>query len=151
MSRRGQICPRCQESPYARLRPLAGAPVGSRGAGLAGRRRGWLLRIRLGCPARSAALGLAWLLAGIGCGLATRDRSQAAGALAGVIALVLSIYIEWKFFPFAADESLGYFLTHLHQASGQTWLMILFGTLAGYWFGCGRRRYAAESSTQDAD
>ena len=103
--------------------------------------------------ARQGALLLALpgALAGIGCGVVTRERSQAAGALAGVVALVLSIYIEWKFFPFAADESLGYFLTHLHQASGRTWIMIVGGTLAGDWFGCGRRRQGGEADSRDTE
>ena len=82
-------------------------------------------------------LALPGALVGILCGSATRVRSLPAGIMAGVIALVLSIYIEWRFFPFAADKSLAYFLAHLHQASGQTWIMILGGTLAGFWFGLG--------------
>ncbi len=91
-------------------------------------------------------LALPGALVGIVCGLATRVRSLPAGIMAGVIALVLSIYIEWKFFPFADDESLAYFLAHLHEASGQTWIMILGGTLAGFWFGWGRSRQNAYGS-----
>ena len=91
-------------------------------------------------------LALPGALVGILCGSATRVRSLPAGIMAGVIALVLSIYIEWRFFPFAADKSLAYFLAHLHQASGQTWIMILGGTLAGFWFGWGRSRQNAYES-----
>ena len=64
--------------------------------------------------------------------------SPPAGVLAGIIALALSIFIGWEWNPFIADDSLDYFIRHLHETDVQTKVMIALGTLGGIWFGWGR-------------
>ena len=77
---------------------------------------------------------------GIGCGLLSGRRSVALGVVCAVAALILSLFLEWHFFPFVKDESLAYFLTHLHKLTIVTKVMIPFGLLFAFWFGMGRKR-----------
>lgn len=88
------------------------------------------------------AMALPGVALGVGAGLAARQRSVTLATLCGVAALILSIYAEWKNFPFATDDSFSYFLTHLLDLRPLTWLMIVLGTLGGFWFAwsAGRRR-----------
>jgi hypothetical protein len=67
-------------------------------------------------------------------------RSSALGVFCGVLGLAVGLFSEWRFAPFTAEGSLGYFLTHLHQLRPVTWIMILLGAGLGYWFGRGRTR-----------
>ena len=48
-------------------------------------------------------------------------------------ALVLSLFCEWRFAPFIKDNSLGYFLTHVHELKPITLIMIAVGTFIGFW------------------
>jgi hypothetical protein len=83
-------------------------------------------------------LALPGALVGIGCGMATGKFSRPAGALAGMIALALCLFIEWKFAPFRADEGFPYFVMHLHQKAPIKLLMLALGVAFGFWFGQGR-------------
>lgn len=74
-------------------------------------------------------------LLGLGCGLLARHPSTARGVICGVVALGLSLFVEWKFFPFIADGSFPYLLTHVHQLNGVHLLMILAGVFFAYWLG----------------
>jgi hypothetical protein len=74
-------------------------------------------------------------LMGLGCSLVARDASKARGVACAVAALALGIFAEWRFFPFNADPSLGFFLAHLGDLSGLTMLMIVAG--AGFAYGLG--------------
>jgi hypothetical protein len=85
------------------------------------------------------AVALPGVLLGIGCGLFVRRRSIPLAVACGALALALGFFSEWRAFPFTADESLGYFLAHLHQLRPVTWIMILLGGGAGGYFALGRK------------
>ncbi len=84
------------------------------------------------------ALILPGTLLGLGGGALCRKKSRAGGVLCGVLALGLGVYTEWRFAPFAADDSFSFFITHLHELTPVTQLMIAVGGLFAYWFGQGR-------------
>ena len=71
-------------------------------------------------------------LLGLGAGcVACRWRWPA--VVCGVLALALSLFTEWKFAPFLKDDSLSYFLWHLHEKATVKLLMIAAGTFIGFW------------------
>jgi hypothetical protein len=72
---------------------------------------------------------------GLGCSLLARHPSTIRGVLCGVAGLGLAIFSEWKFRPFAADESLSYLLTHLTSLTPVTLLMIGVGAAIAFWVG----------------
>ena len=84
-------------------------------------------------------------LLGIGCGLASGRASWLLAVGCGLAGLWVSIYTEWSAFPFAADESFGYFLANLHSLDGLPvkWLFFLVGAGLAGWFGRGRLRSLA--------
>lgn len=69
---------------------------------------------------------------GIGAALA-RNRSLLLAAACAVAAVLLGVYTEWRFAPFAKDESLGYFLLHIHKLKPLTLVMIALGGIVGFW------------------
>lgn len=77
-------------------------------------------------------------LIGIGCGLLVRNESVVRGVLCGVAGVAWGFFCEWSQFPFAKDESLGFFLGHLHKLSSITLLLIGLGGFLSYWFGRGQ-------------
>jgi len=85
------------------------------------------------------ALILPGAMLGAGCGALARHPSLARGVACGLAGLDLGLVCEWKFFPFVADEGLGYFLAHLHQLKPISILMILAGAYMAYWMGRGSR------------
>ncbi|NND98344.1 MAG: hypothetical protein HKN47_13565 [Pirellulaceae bacterium] len=97
------------------------------------------------------ALAVPGTLLGLGCGLFSRIHSRALGVICAVAALLLSIFIEWQLAPFIADDSFGYFVTHLHQCRTMTLIMIAIGTAAGFWFGMGRHSGPMQSVPADRD
>lgn len=84
------------------------------------------------------ALAVPGTLLGLGWGLASRHRSYFDAAICGILGLALGIFSEWKFAPFKADNSLGFFLRHLHELKPITWIMIGVGVAAAVWLGAGR-------------
>ena len=72
-----------------------------------------------------------------GGGAFVRRRSVPAALLCGLIALLAGGAAEWRFHPFIADASLGYFLSHLNEFKPVTYLMLLAGGLFGFWFALG--------------
>jgi hypothetical protein len=62
-----------------------------------------------------------------------RNRSIVVAAICGVAALALGIFTEWRFLPFKADTSLGYFVAHLHEQTPVTLVMMVLGGVAGFW------------------
>jgi hypothetical protein len=74
-------------------------------------------------------------LLGLGCSLLAQHQSKTRGIFCGLAALGLGLYTEWKFRPFAADESLPYFLTHVTALSAVTLLMIGIGAAIAFWVG----------------
>ncbi len=86
-------------------------------------------------------------LIGIGAGL-FRNRSLGLAIGCGVAAVALGVYTEWKFRPFVADDSLGYFLAHVHKLKPLTLLMIAVGGVIGFWGPFSQWRREAKSEGQ---
>jgi len=87
------------------------------------------------------ALVLPGALLGLGAGLAARGRSQVLAIVCAIAALGLAIFAEWSHAPFKKpNDSLLYFVTHLHQLDGAVvkYIMMGLGTACAYWFGQGR-------------
>lgn len=53
------------------------------------------------------ALVLPGAMIGLGCGAQSGAHSWPLAIFAGLTALCLTVFIEWHFFPFVADESFG--------------------------------------------
>jgi hypothetical protein len=75
---------------------------------------------------------------GLGCGAFSEGRSKRLGVVCGVLATLLGLFTEWRFFPFIPDGSLWYFVSHLHELRTTTLVSIAVGGLFGFWFGRGR-------------
>lgn len=80
------------------------------------------------------AVALPGLLVGLGGGWLGRQRSWLLAGLCGLLGLAAGIISEWRAFPFIADPSLGYFLTHLPDLKMITLIMILLGGAGGFYF-----------------
>ncbi len=93
------------------------------------------------------ALALPGALAGLGCGLVSKQNCLPVTFACGGWALALGIFSEWRLAPFIHDASLGYFLTHLQDLKPTTMMMILLGGLFGFWFALGRRGKISPTST----
>jgi hypothetical protein len=74
-------------------------------------------------------------LLGLGCSLLAQHPSTARGIVCGLATLGLGVFCEWKFFPFAADGTLSYFLKNLSSLKPLTFLMIGVGALIAFWIG----------------
>jgi hypothetical protein len=74
-------------------------------------------------------------LLGLGCGLLSQHRSLIRGVVCAAAAILLALYAEWKSFPFNADPSFGYLLSHAHELKPITQLMTVLGAVFAYWFG----------------
>jgi hypothetical protein len=72
---------------------------------------------------------------GLGCGLLAHHRSIPRGIVCAVAALILSLYTEWTFQTFVADDSFSYMVRHILDKSPVTLLMIAVGTAIAYWVG----------------
>src|SRR6187401_3302157 len=60
------------------------------------------------------------LLLGMAAGITARGKSQALGIVCAAAALALMIVAEWHRAPMVKDQSLTYFVTHLHQMNNAT-------------------------------
>lgn len=78
--------------------------------------------------------GALGLIAGI-----PRSRSIAVPILCGLLAVVTGLMTEYRFAPFVADSSLGYFVAHVGNLSPVTLLLIGLGGLIGFWVPFRRR------------
>jgi hypothetical protein len=74
-------------------------------------------------------------LVGLGSGLLSSRPSQARGLICGLGALAIGVFAEWWNFPFEKDESLGFFLAHVHHLPFLVIVMIGLGTFLGYYWG----------------
>jgi hypothetical protein len=119
-------------TPLALMLGLAGAVVGGLLGYLLFR---WIPRQGFYGPFLPGAL------AGIGCGLLSRQRSWLLAVVCAVIGLGVGLFAEWQRAPFIADNSFMYFLTHLHRVDAPvTIAMIVLGGAFGFWFGLGRKK-----------
>ena len=84
------------------------------------------------------ALAIPGCLIGMGCGWSSGIRSSILASNCCVWAIAVSLFAEWRMFPFTADPSLGYFLRNLKDLTTVTWAMILIGCVCAFWFGLGR-------------
>jgi hypothetical protein len=80
------------------------------------------------------ALALPGVLLGLGAAVLAKKRSMPMAVACGILALGLGVFAEWKHFPFAKDDSLKYFLTHLPDLRPLTLIMIGLGGFGGFWF-----------------
>jgi hypothetical protein len=104
---------------------VAGCVLGVLGFGL-------LLRLGLyGMVLPGAVVGWA-------CGAQSGGRSVPLGILSAILATGTCLYAEWHFFPFVADNSFAYFLSHLTDLQLGTTLSMSASVFAGFWFGAGR-------------
>ena len=71
-------------------------------------------------------------LLGLGAGL-FKARSKTIPVVCSLSVLMLGLFTEWRYEPFAADASLTYFVSHVHQLQPITLLMLAAGTLIGFW------------------
>jgi len=117
------------QQPLILLRGLVGAAIGAA--------LGWLAFVWL-VGQGFYALALPGALVGLLCGVLSGGSSIVNAIGCAIIAAAVSIVLEWRHFPFVADESFGYFVTHLHQLRGITWLMLILGIVFAFWFGRGR-------------
>lgn len=84
------------------------------------------------------AIVLPGALVGIGCGALSGRKSNGLGIVCAVLGLAAGIFAEWRFAPFAIDESLSFFLTHFHENGGVTLVLIAIGAVCAFYFGRGR-------------
>ncbi len=94
------------------------------------------------------ALALPGALAGLGCGLVSKQNCLPVSFACGGWALALGILSEWRLAPFSNDASLGYFLTHLQDLRPATMMMIVLGGVFGFWFALGKRGKISPTSSK---
>jgi Ca2+/Na+ antiporter len=79
-------------------------------------------------PGALTGMGGAWL---------SRIYSPVVGVICLVIGAVVTILCEWYKFPFIADDSFIYFVTHLHQLKAMALLLGGIGIVVAFMFGKG--------------
>lgn len=126
----GRSAPRPRPYPLAMALGLLGGVAGAVAGHLAFR---WLVS-----GMALYALAVPGVLVGMGCGVMSRQRSWLLAAISAVLAAAVCFYSEWRLFPFAANEGLGYFLRHLGDLTPLTKLNLAAAVLFGGWFGLGR-------------
>jgi len=92
------------------------------------------------------ALALPGALIGLAGGWLVQRRSILFAAVCGALALIAGMLSEWRFRPFVADDSFGYFLTHVQQLRPITLIMLVLGVVFGAWFALGRRPAVAPTA-----
>lgn len=71
-------------------------------------------------------------LLGLAAGFCARGRSMPLAIICGIAGLALALFIEWKFHAFVKDDSLQFFLTHLHWLKGVTIIMLIVGPIIAF-------------------
>jgi hypothetical protein len=84
------------------------------------------------------AIILPGALLGMGCGSLSGRKSLSLGIACAIGGLLLGIITEWHFAPFIKDKSFSFFLSHLHQLTRISRILILVGSFLAFWFGRGR-------------
>ena len=80
---------------------------------------------------------------GFGCAALSKIESIPLGIACAVGALILGLGLEWHFFPFIADNSLGHFIKNIPNLRGMTMMMIALGTGLAFWIGRGSKSRSA--------
>jgi hypothetical protein len=75
---------------------------------------------------------------GFGAGLCARRRSVSLAVVCGIAGLALGLFTEWRFAPFVANDSLAYFITHIHTLRPITMIMLGLGAFFSYVLALGR-------------
>jgi len=94
------------------------------------------------------ALLVAPAAVGFGASLLARARSVPLAVICAALGLCFGLYIEWKFHPFIADGSFGYFLGHLHELRAMTLLILVVGAVIAYRMGLGVDRAKPAEATE---
>jgi len=89
-------------------------------------------------------------LVGIGASL-FQNKSTSMCVACGALALTIGLLAEWQFAAFVRDGSLRYFVTHMHQLSPVTLLMITAGAIIGFWGPFGRVQAFRKASAQQKE
>lgn len=84
------------------------------------------------------AIVLPGAIAGMFCGGFMGRRYLPAGILCGIFATALTLGVEWWYFPFRKDQSLAYFVAHVHQLRPFKLALLALGPFLAVWFGMGR-------------
>ena len=84
------------------------------------------------------ALALPGALVGLGFGILSRRSMLVGGLFCAVAGLSVMLLCEWHYRPFIKDDSLQYFVTHLHKLEQFTYVFLGIGTIFSFWFGKGR-------------
>ena len=82
---------------------------------------------------------------GLAAGYCTPRRSQPLAIACAIGGLVLGLFTEWRFAPFIVDNSLSYFIMHVHKLKPITQLMLVVGSLASYFTALGTGRKSDDS------
>jgi hypothetical protein len=91
------------------------------------------------------ALVLPGTMIGLGFGVCSGIRSPWGAVLCGIAGVAFGLFIECHWFPFRADQSLGYFLAHLLDLPLFTLLLVLLGGVFSAWLGLGRGRWPVDA------
>jgi len=78
------------------------------------------------------AMILPGALMGFGFTMLSRHRHVVTAIACAVLAILVSLHTEWRHFPFRVDNSLGYFITHVHQIRPIGLIMIAIGGLLAF-------------------
>lgn len=95
-------------------------------------------------------LGAVGACAALGIGIAAKRVRPVWSILAAVLAVSVSVVVEWWFRPFEADASLRFFLSHVADLPRHTLLQLLAALLMGLWFGAGRSRWRAAEGDDES-
>jgi len=96
------------------------------------------------------AIALPGVLIGLAGGWFVKQRSIVFAVVCAFLALMAGIVSEWRWSPFVADNSFGYFLRHVQQLRPITLIMIALGAVFAAWFGLGRKVATAAPAPQPA-
>ncbi len=91
------------------------------------------------------------IIPGVAVGLGAgcfKTQSKLILVLCGLWALALSLFTEWRFFPFSKDDSFGYFLGHIQELKPITLIMIAVGSFLAFWIPFGSKRQKKKQNVQ---
>ena len=90
---------------------------------------------KLGAQSGFYALPLVGLGTGLAVAAANKRGSVVLGAIALLVAIPAGVLTEWAYWPFVADNSLGYFIQHFFDIAGFRLLLHAFSAAMAFWIG----------------